>query len=244
MSSSLITEQFRIHNADKFLKAFDTTNSGTNYNNIYFFIGRHESWYSAYAANSNYGTTSTSTASEGNVPVPYDNTSFYNEIHDDILSLKKIGFSNVRKVVRRYNWVTGTKYTMYRPNYNTGNQTAQGTSQLLDSQFYVMNPTTYEVFKVLNNGVTPTNPTGGSTGTTAPTAASANSDNIVDNTATDGYIYQYLYKLETNDVLYFTSTDFIPVKATSYASSVVNGALDIALLKSAGSGLYCFSNHY
>ena len=237
MSSSLITEQFRIHNADKFLKAFDTTNSGTNYNNIYFFIGRHESWYSAYAANSNYGTTSSSTASEGNVPVPYDNTSFYNEIHDDVLSLKKIGFSNVRKVVRRYNWVTGTKYTMYRPNYNTGNQTAQGTSQLLDSQFYVMNPTTYEVFKVLNNGVTPTNPTGGSTGTTAPTAASANSDNIVDNTATDGYIYQYLYKLETNDVLYFTSTDFIPVKATSYASSVVNGALDIALLKSAGSGL-------
>ena len=67
--SSLITEQFRIHSADKFLKAFDTTNSGTNSNNIYFFIGRHESWYTAYAANSNYGTTSSPTASEGNVPV-------------------------------------------------------------------------------------------------------------------------------------------------------------------------------
>tara|TARA_B100001996_G_scaffold76168_3_gene56243 strand:+ start:4637 stop:6295 length:1659 start_codon:yes stop_codon:yes gene_type:complete len=235
--SSLITEQFRIHNADKFLKAFDTTNSGTNSNNIYFFIGRHESWYTAYAANSNYGTSSSPTASEGNVPVPYDNGDFYNEIHDDILSLKKIGFSNVRKVVRRYNWVQGQKFTMYKPDYNTNNQTAQGTSQLLDSQFYVMNPDTYEIFKVLNNGVTPTNPTGGSTGSTAPTAAAANSDNIVDFTSTDGYVYQYLYKLETNDVLFFTSTDFIPVKPTSYASSVVSGALDIALLKTTGSGL-------
>ena len=234
MSSSLITEQFRIHNADKFLKAFDTTNN-TNSNNIYFFIGRHTSWYSSYDDNSNYGATSSPTLSEGNVPVPYDNGDFYNEIHDDILSLKKIGYSNVRKVVRRYNWVQGTKYTMFRPDYNQTNQTAQGTSQLLDSQFYVMNPTTYEVFKVLNNGVSPTNPTGGSTGTTAPTAAAANSDNIV--TSNDGYIYQYLYKLETNDVLFFTSTDFIPVKATSYASTVVKGALDIALLKTAGSGL-------
>ena len=126
---------------------------------------------------------------------------------------------------------------MFRPDYNQANQTAQGTSQLLDSQFYVMNPTTYEVFKVLNNGVSPTNPTGGSTGTTAPTAAAANSDNIVDFSSTDGYIYQYLYKLETNDVLFFTSTDFIPVKATSYASTVVKGALDIALLKTTGSGL-------
>ena len=237
MSSSLITEQFRIHNADKFLKAFDTSATNSNSNNIYFFIGRHTSWYDQYAANSNYGTTASPTLSEGNVPVPYDNGDFYNEIHDDILSLKKIGYSNVRKVVRRYNWVQGTKYTMFRPDYNQSNQTAQGTSQLLDSQFYVMNPTTYEVFKVLNNGVSPTNPTGGSTGTTAPTAAAANSDNIVDFTSTDGYIYQYLYKLETNDVLYFTSTDFIPVKATSYASTVVTGALDIALLKTAGSGL-------
>lgn len=235
MSSSLITEQFRIHNAEKFLQAFDTTNSGTNSNNIYFFIGRHQAWYSAYDANSNYGTTSTPTQAEGNVPVPYDNTDFYNEIHDDILSLKKVGFSNVRKVVRRYNWIQGKKFTMYRPNYNQNNQTASGTSNLMDSEFYVMNPDTYEVFKVLNNGVTPTNPTGGVTGSTAPTAAAANADQIV--SLSDGYVYQYLYKLETNDVLFFTSTDFIPVKETNYAGSVVNGALDIALLKSGGSGL-------
>lgn len=242
MSSSLITEQFRIHNAEKFLQAFDTTNSGTNSNNIYFFIGRHQSWYSAYGANSNYGTSASPTLSEGNVPPPYDNTDFYNEIHDDILSLKKVGFSNVRKVVRRYNWVQGKKFTMYRPNYNQANQTASGTSNIMDSEFYVMNPDTYEVFKVLNNGVSPANPTGTVTGTTAPTAAAANADQIV--TLSDGYQYQYLYKLETNDVLFFTSTDFIPVKETTYGSSVVNGALDVALLKSAGSGLPASTDLY
>lgn len=237
MSSSLITEQFRIHNADKFLKAFDTTNSGSNSNNLYFFIGRHRSWYSQYAENSNYGTSSSPTLSEGNVPSPYDNTDYSNEVHDDIISLKKVGFSNVRKVVRRYNWVQGKKYTMYRPNYNIQNQTATGTSSIYDSEFYVMNPETYEIFKVLNNGVSPSNPTGTTTGATAPTAAAANANNIVDFSSTDGYIYQYLYKLETNDVLFFTSTDFIPVKETTYAGSVVSGALDIALLKSGGSGL-------
>ena len=109
------------------------------------------------------------------------------------LSLKKVGFSNVRKVVRRYNWVQGKKFTMYRPNYNQANQTASGTSNIMDSEFYVMNPDTYEVFKVLNNGVSPANPTGTVTGTTAPTAAAANADQIV--TLSDGYQYQYLYKL-------------------------------------------------
>lgn len=237
MSSSLITEQFRIHNADKFLKAFDTTNSGSNSNNLYFFIGRHRSWYSQYAENSNYGTTASPTLAEGNVPSPYDNTDYSNEVHDDIISLKKVGFSNVRKVVRRYNWVQGKKFTMYRPNYNTQNQTATGTSSIFDSEFYVMNPETYEIFKVLNNGVSPSNPTGTTTGATAPTAAAANANNIVDFSSTDGYVYQYLYKLETNDVLFFTSTDFIPVKETTYAGSVVSGALDIALLKNGGSGL-------
>lgn len=237
MASSIITEQFRIHNADKFLRSFDATNSGTNSNNMYFFIGRHRSWYSAYAANSNYGTTNTPVLDEGNVPTPYDNGDFSNEVYDDILSLKKIGYPNVRKVVRRYNWQQGKKYTMYRPDYNTQNQTATGTSNLYDSEFYVMNTDTYEVFKVLNNGVTPSNPTGTATGSTAPTAAAADSNNIVDFTSTDGYVYQYLYKLETNDVLFFTTTDFIPVKETSYAGTVINGAIDIALLKSSGSGL-------
>lgn len=244
MSSSIITEQFRVHNADKFVKSFDVTNSGTNSNNMYFFIGRHRAWYSSVATNSNYGTSTTPTLDEGNVPVPYDNNDFYSEVYDDILSLKKIGFSNVRKVVRRYNWQQGKKFTMYRPNYSVQNQTATGTSSLFDSEFYVMNPDTYEVFKVLNNGVSPTNPTGTSTGSVAPTAAVADSNNIVDFTSTDGYVYQYLYKLETNDVLFFTTTDFIPVKDTSYASSVVDGAIDIALLKSAGSGMPVSTNLY
>jgi len=237
MSSSIITEQFRVHNADKFVRSFDVNNSGTNSNNMYFFIGRHRAWYSAYATNSNYGTSATPTLDEGNVPVPYDNNDFYSEVYDDILSLKKIGFSNVRKVIRRYNWQQGKKFTMYRPDYSVQNQTATGTSSIFDSEFYVMNNDTYEVFKVLNNGVSPSNPTGTSTGSTAPTASAADSNNIVDFTATDGYIYQYMYKLETNDVLFFTTTDFIPVKDTDYAGSVVDGALDISLLKSAGSGM-------
>ena len=85
MSSSLITEQFRIHNAEKFAKrltplivAPTLTTSTSSLEGINRGILR-------MMQNSNYGFTASPTLSEGNVPPPYDNTDFYNEIHDDIL---------------------------------------------------------------------------------------------------------------------------------------------------------------
>lgn len=141
--AAIITNKFRIHNAEQYLEAF-TEASGTN---IYLFIGRPQAW-----------TDDTSP------PTPTDNITTHFNIYDDMVALKRVTSGDVTHAVVRRDWTTGTVYDTYAHDYSTANQSNSGASDLFSSSFYVLTED-YNVYKVIDNN-------GNSASTVKPTGTS------------------------------------------------------------------------
>ena len=204
------------------------------------------------------GGTSTATAKSGTYryatedapPAPIDNQIEKGGVYDDLIAAKRIIEDNTRLVAPRYNWslTTNPKFDMYRPSYSVtpggggaiGVQTALGSSSLSGSKFYVMN-SNYEVFKCLYNGQNPANATGQNAQkepSTTPQAADGTYANGVFTEAagTAGYVWKYMYTLNTGEVIAFLSSDFLPI--TTYAGpAAVDGAIHIAVTTDGGANL-------
>jgi len=193
-------------------------------------------------------------ATEDVPPLPLDNQREKIALYDELIAAKRITDSFARTVIRRYNWdlVANPKYDMWKPDYSAtpggggqvGKQTATGASSISDAKFYVMN-SYYEVFKCLYNGEDPSNTTG-QNATEEPYTAGGNYDSatgLYTETTGAGYIWKYMYTIPTDDVLKFLSSDFMPivlpanVSRTAVAGIAVAGAIDVALVENAGSGL-------
>ena len=84
--SAIITDQFRILNAETFVKSF--TGIGTTANNYYTFLGHPNPTNTLV---DNYGTTDWST----NPPDPKDSFEQESSYHDSMLFMKKITSSDV-----------------------------------------------------------------------------------------------------------------------------------------------------
>ena len=193
-------------------------------------------------------------ATEDVPPLPLDNQREKIALYDELIAAKRITDSFARTVIRRYNWdlVANPKYDMFKPDYSAtpggggqvGKQAATGATSISDAKFYVMN-TYYEVFKCLYNGENPSNTTG-QNATEEPYTAGGNYDSatgLYTETTGAGYIWKYMYTIPTDDVLKFLSSDFMPivlpanVSRTAVAGIAVSGAIDVALIENAGSGL-------
>ena len=180
-------------------------------------------------------------ADETNAPAPLDNQTEKFKIYEELIAAKRVESSNVVSVVPRYNWntVTNPKFDMYKPDYSaapasggTAKQTATGANTLSAAKFYVMN-SNYEVFKCLYNKEDTVS--GGANASDMPTTA----NNYVSGVYTgpnDGYRWKYLYTMTTQQVMDFLSSDFMPV-GTYAGPTAADGAIDTALISSAGSGL-------
>ena len=180
-------------------------------------------------------------ADETNAPAPLDNQTEKFKVYEELIAAKRVESSNVITVVPRFNWntVTNPKFDMYKPDYSaapasggTAKQTATGQNTLSAAKFYVMN-SNYEVFKCLYNKEDTVS--GGANASDMPTTA----NNYVSGVYTgpnDGYRWKYLYTMTTQQVMDFLSSDFMPV-GTYAGPAAVDGAIDTALIASAGSGL-------
>ncbi len=112
---ALISEQFRVHNAQQFEEAF----SEADPTQMYFFMGRPQNWdtaavagatsYVGQTAGSQHSGSYLATPDENNPPTPIDSFNYEKETFDDMISLKRIQSSDVRLVVPRHNWTSGTK---------------------------------------------------------------------------------------------------------------------------------------
>ena len=193
-------------------------------------------------------------ATEDVPPLPLDNQREKISLYDELIAAKRITTSFARTVIRRYNWdlVANPKYDMWKPDYSAtpggggqiGKQTATGANSIADAKFYVMN-SSYEVFKCLFNGEDPSNTTG-QNATEEPTTAGPNYDSstgLYTETTGAKYIWKYMYTIPTDDVLKFLSSDFLPIvlpantSRTAVVAQAVAGAVDVALIEDAGSGL-------
>ena len=213
--AAIITNKFRINNAEQFVESFSETSAET----YYLFIGRAHSWASDADVQGNTITEGT----DASPPTPNDDVTseFYN--YDDMLGAKLIASTDVSRVIPRRNWTTGTTYDMYEHNIGSGNTSNSGATNLFDSTFVVMN-SSYAVYKVIENN-----------GATASTVEPTSTSNSIFSTS-DGYRWKYMYSLTSAETLNFMSTDFIHCSTDSTVSAAaVDGALDTILVVAGGS---------
>ena len=247
---ALISEQFRIHNAQQFEEAFSEAVA----TNMYFFMGRPQTWdttavagatsYVGQATGSQHSNSYLAAPDENNPPTPIDSFNYEKEIFDDMISLKRITSSDVRLVIPRHNWTSGVTYSMYRSNYSSdykANSAGENAPHLYSAKFYVVND--YKVYKCIFNGSSPSNPNG-----VASTVAPTGTNTTVFTTA-DGYKWKFLYSIGTDDVIKFFTTSYIPVPSAwgvgssgdptngvDVKAAAVDGAIDTVIINNGGTG--------
>ena len=213
--AAIITNKFRINNAEQFVESFSES-AATTY---YLFIGRAHSW----ATDADVQGNSINEGTDASPPTPNDDVTseFYN--YDDMIGAKLISSSDVSHVIPRRNWTTGTTYDMYEHNISSSNAANSGATNLFDSTYFVMNSSN-AVYKVIEND-----------GATASTVEPTSTSNSIFETS-DGYRWKYMYSLTSAETLNFMSTDFIHVSTDSTVSAAaVDGALDTILVVAGGS---------
>lgn len=242
--SAIITDQFRVLNAETFVKSFVSI-GGTTPNNYYAFLGQPNHLNPLAYGNENWG--------EG--PTPLDGFKEEFQIKETILSLKKISKDDVRRVIKKVNWVAGNTYEMYRHDYSIFNRTPL-TSQpgLYDSNFYVVNDN-LKVYICLQNGSSPDFPNG---------RPSFDQPDFIDleprpaGSSGDGYIWKYLYTIKPSDLYKFDTIEFIPVpedwgvvrddgktnESVGIKENAIDGKIEIISIRSRGSRYEPISRTY
>ena len=228
---AIITNKFRLNNAEQFSESFSETN-----NQVYYLgIGRPQPFGTATRPDGR--TDYEGTDSLPNTPADSIGREFYT--FDDLIAAKRVQSSDIAFVIPRRNWIAGTIYDIYRHDYGeytTGStsvkQTANsGATTLFDATFYVLS-SARNIYKCLDNN-------GGVVSTDEPTGVSTS---VI--TTTDGYKWKYMYTLSAAQQANFLSTDFMAVSPNSspgsdqsnVISAAVDGGIDVIKIKSAGSG--------
>ena len=145
---AIITNKFRINNAEQFLESFTEASP-----NVYYLgIGKpqaHATQTRGDSRTENLGTDTSPLTPEDSVA-----NEFYT--FDDALAAKKITSSDISQVIPRRDWTTGTVYDYYRHDYGafvTGTTTTQtansGASSLFDATYYVVS-SAFNGYKVLD----------------------------------------------------------------------------------------------
>ena len=204
--AAIITDQIRILNAKNFVAGINTSNS------YYSFIGLPN----PTDVQSDWNT---------NPPTPRDSFDEENNYWDTMIALKKINSSDIRHVIKKRFWSSGTSYDMYRHDYSIAK--SSGPTNLYSSNYYVIN-SDYRVYICLYNGVVPDN--GFIPGPSLDEPTFTDLEPRSAGSSGDGYIWKYLYTIKPSEIVKFETADFISVPANWETSSenaaVRNNAVD------------------
>ncbi len=222
--AAIITDQVRILNAKNFITGVNS--SGNSY---YSFIGLpnpadfQSDW-------------------DISPPSPKDSFSDENEYWDTMLAMKKINSDDVRQVVIKRLWTSGTTYDYYRNDYTVSNTAKiSGATNLYGASYYVLN-SDYRVYECLQNGTDPDN-VNGRPSLDEPTFTDLEPRSA--GSSGDGYIWKYLYTIKPSDIVKFESTDFIPVPQNwntntndaAVRGNAIDGSIKIVTITNRGVGL-------
>ena len=201
--AAIITDQIRIVNAKNFLAGIQSAT-----NSYYTFVGLPNpddfqiDW-------------------DTSPPSPKDCFNDENEYWDTMLAMKKINSSDVRQVVVKRVWASGTTYDYYRNDYTVSNTAkVSGATNLYNASYYIIN-SDYRVYECLQNGTSPDNPNG-KPSLDEPTFTDLEPRSA--GSSGDGYIWKYLYTIKPSDITKFESTDYMPVPQ-NWESSIDNSAV-------------------
>ena len=235
---AIISEQFRILNAETFVKSF--VGVGSTVNKYYAFIGLPNAFETEAGGTPDWST---------NTPAPLDGFLEENQIKESIIAMKKITDKDVRRLVRKVEWVAGTTYEMYRHDYtiyNTTPITKQG--NLYEANYYIVNED-LKVYVCLQNGSDPENPSG---------RPSYDQPTFIDlearaaGTSGDGYVWKYLYTIKPSEIVKFDSIEYIPVpenwgmegESVSTRNNAIDGKIEIVVIDSRGTNYQPISTSF
>jgi hypothetical protein len=226
---AIISDQFRIMNAETFIKSF--VGVGNTTNTYYTFIGQPNALNSQANGSASW---------DQGLP-PLDGFKEESEIKETIISMKKVTTSDVRRMIRKKTWESGFTYEMYRHDYTIYNLSPITNSpSLYDANYYVINED-LRVYICLHNGADPENPKG---------RPSIDKPEFVDleprpaGTSGDNYIWKYLYTIKPSEIVKFDSIEFIPVpedwgtvgESISIKNNAIDGKVQILTTTNRGSG--------
>ena len=206
--TAIITEKFRLHNAEQFFESFSEAAPHA----YYMLIGKSMPF-----------TSGTSGGTDSSPPIPADDVSDEFYIWDQSIAGKNISSSDITHAIPRRNWANNTVYDMYEDKISSSNLTASGQSTIYQSTFY-FRTSDNRVYKVLsnNNGTAYSGPEPTSE-STAPFAQA-------------GYILKYMYSISSSEQTKFLTTDFMPISTDSTVSTAaVDGKIE-SLIVTGGSG--------
>ena len=205
-----ITENFHIHNARQFIESLDE-----QANSLYYVTaGRHMPW----TANN-----------QPDVPTDSIQDTYYG-IYDEMSFGKKVNVADVKHMVKKYEWVSGTIYNPY-----------SHTDQTLPAQnfFVIVSESAgngYSVFKCLDNNK-------GVASTQKPSIDDTAPNIDIYKTTTDGYQWKFMYGISTSQYNKFSTSTKIPVIANGQVSgNAVAGAIDVLKVNSGGSRYFSVAN--
>ena len=196
--SAIVTDQFRILNANNFVESVEDTN-----NSYYVFLGLSNPdgipGLVGYGRSSDWNTVT---------PSPTDSFAYLRHSGDTMMFGKKVSSANIRRLIRRVDWVSGNRYEIYRDDYSPENQSpVTKSNRLYDAHYYVMN-SEFKVYICIDNGSSGINPLGNVSQdeplfTDLEPSKAGNSG--------DGYKWKYLFTVSPSDIIKFDSTEFITV---------------------------------
>ena len=197
--SALVTDQFRILNASNFVESFSDDK-----NSYYITLGLPNPTAVGFGRSSTWNT---------NPPAPIDNLQYNSHAGDVMMFGKKVSSSNIRRLIRRIDYVQGNRYEMYRHDYSILNPSPiTNASRLYDANYYVMNED-YRVYICIENGsngdIGESSNVKGNVSLDQPTFTDLEPSKAGD--SGDGYIWKYLFTVSPSDIIKFDSTEYITV---------------------------------
>lgn len=235
---AIISDQFRLLNAQNFVN--NVVGSGNTTDRYYVFIGLPNALNSASGGSPTWTT---------NTPAPLDGFREENQIKETIIAMKQITSQDVRRLVRKVEWVAGNTYEMYRHDYNIYNPTPVTSSpSLYQSNYYVINQD-LRVYICLQNGTDPENPKG---------RPSYDEPTFIDleprpaGTSGDGYIWKYLYTIRPSEIVKFDSIEYIPVpddwgntgESVATKNNAIDGKIEVVIINNRGSNYQPISTSF
>ena len=222
--AAIITDQIRILNAKNFVAGVSTST-----NSYYAFVGLPNP--TAYQSDW-----------DSSPPAPVDNFDNMNDFHDTMLAVKRVTSTDVKQIVPKLNWNSGTTYDYYRHDYSISNAPPNsGGTSLYTANYFVVN-SDFRVYICLQNGTTPETPDG-KPSLDEPTFTDL--EPRTPGTSGDGYIWKYLYSIKPADLIKFDSTDFMPVPRdwgsdaadAAVKNNATDGGIKIVVVKNRGTGI-------
>lgn len=205
MSNQLITNYFRLHNANQFRESVSETANSV----YYVFAGYH----STYPSGDSVIPEITNTVDAG----------FYDPLQETVFG-KRVTPSDVAILTSRYNWTTNTYYSAYRSG-----------DILTDAQYYVCvdGGASFHVFKCLDNNAN-------TVSTIEPDVTQTSPDDEYYSTS-DGYVWKYMYSVDSATFNKFATTDYMPVVANNQVvGNAVSGSIDSVVVSFKGSNYNTF----